>query len=66
LPPEKRNPTEDGGARFLKGFDLLGGDQHQDSEAPSELQARRIARLFFLSPDVAATIARLHFGEARV
>jgi hypothetical protein len=32
---------------------------------PQTLQARRLARLFFLSPDVAATIARLHFGEAR-
>jgi hypothetical protein len=48
----------------LEGFDLLGRDQHQDSETPSELQARRIARLFFLSPDVAATVARLHFGDA--
>jgi hypothetical protein len=32
---------------------------------PEILQARRLAKLFFLSPDVAATIARLHFGEAR-
>jgi hypothetical protein len=29
-----------------------------------DIQQRRLARLFFLSPDVAATIARLHFGEA--
>jgi hypothetical protein len=49
----------------LEVFDLLGGDQHQDSETPSQLQARRISRRFFLSPDVAATVARLHFGEAR-
>jgi hypothetical protein len=33
--------------------------------APEDIQQRRLARLFFLSPDVAATIARLHFGEAR-
>jgi len=65
LPPEKRNPTKDGGARFLEDLDLLGSDQYQDSETPSQLQARRISRRFFLSPDVAATIARLHFGEAR-
>jgi hypothetical protein len=32
---------------------------------PEDIQQRRLARLFFLSPDVAATIARLHFGEAR-
>jgi hypothetical protein len=31
---------------------------------PEDIQQRRLARLFFLSPDVAATIARLHFGEA--
>jgi hypothetical protein len=30
---------------------------------PATLQARRIAARFFLSPDTAATIARLHFGE---
>jgi hypothetical protein len=30
-----------------------------------EIQAGRIARRFLLPPDVAATIARLHFGEAR-
>jgi hypothetical protein len=33
---------------------------------PEDIQQRRLAKLFFLSPDVAATIARLHFGEARV
>jgi hypothetical protein len=33
---------------------------------PQEIQQRRIARLFFLQPETAATIARLHFGEARV
>jgi hypothetical protein len=49
----------------LEDLDLLGSDQYQDSETPSQLQARRISRRFFLSPDVAATIARLHFGEAR-
>jgi hypothetical protein len=32
---------------------------------PEVIQLRRIARLFFLPPDTAATIARLHFGEAR-
>jgi hypothetical protein len=32
---------------------------------PQEIQQRRIARLFFLQPETAATIARLHFGEAR-
>jgi hypothetical protein len=32
---------------------------------PETLQARRLASRFFLSPDVAATIARLYFGEAR-
>jgi hypothetical protein len=32
---------------------------------PQEIQQRRLAKLFFLTPDVAATIARLHFGEAR-
>jgi hypothetical protein len=32
---------------------------------PEDIQQRRLARLFFLSADVAATIARLHFGEAR-
>jgi len=32
---------------------------------PHALQARRLAKRFFLSPDVAATIARLYFGEAR-
>jgi hypothetical protein len=54
-----------GGARVLECFDLLGGDQHQDSETLAQLQERRISRRFFVSPDVAATIARLHFGEAR-
>lgn len=34
-------------------------------EEPASLQARRLADRFFLSPDIAATIARLHFGEAR-
>jgi hypothetical protein len=33
---------------------------------PQEIQQRRIARLFFLQPETAATIARLHFGEVRV
>jgi hypothetical protein len=33
---------------------------------PEDIQQRRLAKLFFLSPDVAATIARLHFGEVRV
>jgi hypothetical protein len=32
---------------------------------PEDIQQRRLAKLLFLSPDVAATIARLHFGEAR-
>jgi hypothetical protein len=32
---------------------------------PQTLQERRLTKLFFLSPDIAATIARLHFGEAR-
>jgi hypothetical protein len=32
---------------------------------PETLQARRLAKPFFLSPEIAATIARLHFGEAR-
>jgi hypothetical protein len=31
-----------------------------------EIQQRRIGRLFFLQPETAATIARLHFGEARL
>jgi hypothetical protein len=31
----------------------------------TSLQERRLAKRFFLSPDVAATIARLHFGEVR-
>jgi hypothetical protein len=33
--------------------------------ALQEIQAQRIERRFLLPPDVAATIARLHFGEAR-
>jgi hypothetical protein len=33
---------------------------------PQEIQQRRLARLFFLQPETAATIARLYFGEARV
>jgi hypothetical protein len=32
---------------------------------PEDFQERRIARLFYLQPETAATIARLHFGEAR-
>jgi hypothetical protein len=32
---------------------------------PEDFQQRRIARLFYLQPATAATIARLHFGEAR-
>jgi hypothetical protein len=36
-----------------------------DIAEPASLQARRLAARFFLSPDIAATIARLHFGEAR-
>jgi hypothetical protein len=32
---------------------------------PRTLQARRLSERFFLSPDIAATIARLHFGESR-
>ena len=32
---------------------------------PEDFQQRRIARLFYLQPETAATIARLHFGEAR-
>jgi hypothetical protein len=35
-----------------------------NSETAAEFQARCVARRFFLSPDIAATIARLHFGEA--
>jgi hypothetical protein len=31
---------------------------------PQTLQAQRLAKLFFLSPDVAATIARLAYGGA--
>jgi hypothetical protein len=62
---EKRNPTVTGGVRFLEGLDLLGGDQHQDSEIPSQLQARRIARLFFVAPETAATIARLAYGTTQ-
>jgi hypothetical protein len=50
----------------LEAFDLLGADQHhQDSEPRATLQERRIARLFFVTPATAATIARLHFGEAQ-
>ena len=30
-----------------------------------EFQQRRLAKLFLLPADAAATIARLHFGEAR-
>jgi hypothetical protein len=30
-----------------------------------KLQERRLTARFFLSPEIAATIARLHFGEAR-
>jgi hypothetical protein len=63
LLPEKRNPTEEGGVRFYEG-DLLGGDRHQDSETPDHLQvqARRIARLFFVAPETAAVIAGLAFS----
>jgi hypothetical protein len=32
---------------------------------PEDFQQRRLAKLFLLPPDTAATIARLHFGEAR-
>lgn len=52
-----------GGAR-KKDVDLLGGDRHQDSEDPSHLQQRRIARVFFLTPETAATIAHLAYGGA--
>jgi hypothetical protein len=35
------------------------------SDTVEQLQERRLARLFFLSPDVAATIARLAYGAAQ-
>jgi hypothetical protein len=61
---ETRNPAGNGGAR-LEAFDLLGADQHhQDSEPRATLQERRIARLFFVAPETAATIARLAYGVA--
>jgi hypothetical protein len=33
--------------------------------ASEEYQRRRLARLFFLSPDVAATVANLAYGAAQ-
>lgn len=66
MPPDKRNPAGEGRARFLEGLDLLGGDLLQDSETPAQLQQkRRIARLFSVAPDTAATIARLIYGVAQ-
>jgi hypothetical protein len=32
---------------------------------PEDIQQRRVARLFFLSPDTAATVARLAYGAAQ-
>jgi hypothetical protein len=32
---------------------------------PEHIQQRRLARLFFLSPDTAATVARLAYGVAQ-
>jgi hypothetical protein len=32
---------------------------------PEDIQQRRVARLFFLSPDTASTVARLAYGVAQ-
>lgn len=39
--------------------------QKDHNELAEKLQERRLARLFFLSPDVAATIARFAYGAAQ-
>lgn len=63
VPPETKRTAPAGGGPIRKP-NALATPANTTAE-PQTLQARRLAKLFFLSPDVAATIARLHFGEAR-
>jgi hypothetical protein len=61
-PPETERAALAGGP--IRKSNALATPANTATE-PEALQARRLAQLFFLSPDAAATIARLHFGEAR-
>jgi hypothetical protein len=65
-PPEKERAAWQGSPisiskALIKPSDIATPSQ----ESPEEIQTRRIARRFFLLPETAEMIARLHFGEAR-
>jgi hypothetical protein len=66
LPPKAKSAAGQGNA-FAISTVLIKPQEIVTTPAttPEDIQQRRLAKLFFLSPDVAATIARLHFGEAR-
>lgn len=62
--PKKKNRSGDNPAVFQISKDALITPLSHATEGEA-LQVRRLSSRFFLSPTVAATIARLHFGEAR-
>jgi hypothetical protein len=53
-----------GSGPFRNNIDALTTPAINTAE-PQTLQARRLAKLFFLTPDVAATIARLAYGAGQ-
>jgi hypothetical protein len=61
--PEMRNPP--GANRGVHISDNALTTPINSIAEPRTLQERRLSTRFFLTADVAATIARLHFGEAR-
>jgi hypothetical protein len=61
--PETERAALAGGP--IRKQNALATLEHTATDA-QKLQERRLTSRFFLSPDIAATIARLHFGEARV
>ncbi|QDW38745.1 hypothetical protein FFI89_017305 [Bradyrhizobium sp. KBS0727] len=61
-PPKKKNRAGGNPAVLQISKDALATPLSHATEREA-LQARRLASRFFLSTSVAATIARLHFGE---
>ena len=60
-PPESENGAPARGA----AISLNHHNQADNTATVAELQARRIARLYFVSMAVASTIARLAYSVAR-
>jgi hypothetical protein len=61
--PEKEKAAL-GSGHFRNNIDVLTTPLTSTPE-PRTLQERRLSARFFLSAEIATTIARLHFGEAR-